>query len=561
MLDAMHVRPAIVAFLALVAPWLAPVPAARAQAVDPAQTATFKVFIQGSQVGTEQFTVGRSGEGWLIAGTSTLGAPAALALRRAEARYTGDWHARELVLQGTLRERPIDLETRFEEGQAVSRFLQTAQQTTQTQEKRDPVSPGAVVLPNNFFAAYAALPPRLLALAPGGELRAYVAPQAEIAVSYTGVRAEKFQTTRGSIDVLRHQLAMQNPGGAVNAEVWSDPAGRLLRVSIPSVGLDVVRDDLAAVSARKVSVERPGDETVRIPANGFTLAGTVSVPPAATRPAGKLPAIVLVAGSGPVDRDEVVAGIPVFGQLAGALADAGFLVLRYDKRGVGQSGGRAESATVQDFGEDVRAAVRFLADRRDVNDKAVAVVGHSEGAWAALSAAAAEDAVARLVLMAGPGSTGAQLVLEQQRHLLERSGASESERAEKIALQEKIQKAVLSGSGWDGVPPELRKQAETSWFRSFLAFDPAQVVRRTRQPILVVQGELDRQVPAHHGETLASLARGRKAKANVQLVTVPGVNHLFVPAKTGEVSEYGSLGEVTISPALVEAIVGFLKAP
>ena len=561
MLDAMHARSAILASLALLAPLLAPLPAARAQAPAPAQTATLKVFIQGNQVGTEQFTVSRTADGWLISGTSTLGAPVALALRRAEARYTADWQARELVLQGTLRDRAIDLETRFEEGQAVSRFLQTIEETTQTREKRDPVSPGAVVLPNNFFSAYAALPPRLAAIAPGGELKAYVAPQAEIAITYTGVVTEKFQTTRGAIEVRRHQVALQNPGGAINAEVWADASARLLRVSIPGVGLDVVREDLAAVSTRKISVERPGDETVRIPGNGFTLAGTISVPPAASRPAGTLPAVVLVAGSGPFDRDEVVAGIPVLGQLAGALADAGFLVLRYDKRGVGQSGGRSESATVQDFADDVRAAVRYLADRQDTNDKAISVVGHSEGAWAALAAAASEKKIARLVLMAGPGSTGAQLVLEQQRHLLERSGMSEAERAERIALQEKIQKAVLSGRGWDGIPPELRKQAETLWFASFLAFDPAPVMRRVDQPILVVQGERDTQVPAHHGETLASLARGRKTKAGVQLVTIPGVNHLFVPAKTGEMDEYPSLTGSAIAPALPEAIVKFLKTP
>jgi pimeloyl-ACP methyl ester carboxylesterase len=557
MLGVMHARSVILASLALL-PFAVPAPAALAQGTDPSQTATLKVFLQGNQVGTEQFTVSRSAGGWLISGTSSLGPPAALALRRAEARYSAEWHARELVLQGTLRELPIDLETRFDGGQAVSRFLQTAQQATQTQEKRDAVSPEAVVLPNNFFAAYAALPPRLAGLAPGGALRAYVAPQAEIVISYTGLLTEKFQTTRGPLEVRRHQIALQNPGGAVNGEVWADPSGRLLRVSIPGVGLDVVREDLASVSTRRVSVERPGDETVRIPANGFTLAGTLSVPPVGGWAPGKLPAIVLVGGSGPVDRDEAVAGIPVFGQLAGALADAGFLVLRYDKRGVGQSGGRIESATVEDFAEDVRSAVRFLADRPNVNDKAISVVGHSEGAWAALAAAASEKRIARVVLMAGPGSTGAQLVLEQQRHLLARSGMSEAERAEKIALQERIQKAVRSGGGWDGIPPDLRKQAEAPWFRSFLSFDPAPVMRRTGQPILVVQAEFDRQVPAHHGETLASLARGRKARAAVELVTVPGVNHLFVPAKTGEVDEYPSLAGSTISPALPAAIVKFL---
>ena len=87
----------------------------------------------------------------------------------------------------------------------------------------------------------------------------------------------------------------------------------------------------------------------------------------------RLPAVLLVGGSGPTDRDELVFGIPIFGQLADAFADAGFIVLRYDKRGVGQSGGRDEAATLADYAEDVRAAVRFLSQRKDVDPKRIAV--------------------------------------------------------------------------------------------------------------------------------------------------------------------------------------------
>src|SRR5439155_51587 len=91
----------------------------------------------------------------------------------------------------------------------------------------------------------------------------------------------------------------------------------------------------------------------------------------ATTTAKRTPAVVLVAGSGPVDRDGSVAGIPVFGQLASALADAGFTVLRYDKRGVGQSGGRIETASLTDYADDLRAAVKYMADRKDIDPKRV----------------------------------------------------------------------------------------------------------------------------------------------------------------------------------------------
>ncbi len=95
----------------------------------------------------------------------------------------------------------------------------------------------------------------------------------------------------------------------------------------------------------------------------------------------------------------------------------------------------------------------------------------------------------------------------------------------------------------------MRKQAETPWFQSFLAFDPGQALKDTGQPILVAQGELDTQVQPYHADKLAELARARKRKADVQVLKVPGINHLLVPAKTGEVDEYRSLGpNAQVSP-------------
>src|SRR4029077_10676425 len=106
------------------------------------------------------------------------------------------------------------------------------------------------------------------------------------------------------------------------------------------------------------------------------------------------PAVVLVGGSGATDRDEVVYGIPILGQISEALADAGFIVVRYDKRGIGQSGGRAESASLVDYAEDVRAAVKLLADRKDVDAKRIVVIGRAEGGAIALIAASKDKKIA-----------------------------------------------------------------------------------------------------------------------------------------------------------------------
>src|SRR5206468_12486881 len=134
----------------------------------------------------------------------------------------------------------------------------------------------------------------------------------------------------------------------------------------------------------------------------------------------------------------------------------------------GQSGGRSENATLQDFAEDAGAAVRFLRDRKDVDPKRITLLGHSEGAWSALIAASRDEDVAALVLVAGASGSGADLVLEQQHYLLDKTTLSAAEKQTRVDLQKQIQAAVLGTGKWDGVPAPLKDQSDTPWFRSFL---------------------------------------------------------------------------------------------
>jgi pimeloyl-ACP methyl ester carboxylesterase len=525
----------------------------------PPQRATFIVFVQGIRMGNETLDVVRADGGWLIRSSGRLQPPVDLTLNEAEIRYDAELKPRSLRLSGFLRGRALDLTTTFEGGVARNTFGENGvEQTTQVV-----VSADTIVLPNNVFGAYAVLAARLARSAKGTELRAYVAPQVEIAVALNDVANERIQTPARSFGVRRHRVTLRNPGTPLDVEIETEEDGTLLRVSIPAVRLQVVREDVASVAARQQRFVREGDENVTIPANGFNIAATISrpstiPPPPPRQKVTRLPAILLVPGSGAVDRDEVVAGIPVFGQLAAGLADAGFLVVRYDKRGVGQSGGREEAATLQDYAEDVIAAVKWLEKRKDVDPKRITVVGHSEGAAITMLAASREKRIVRIVLVAAPGTTGAALVLEQQQSALAKSTLSEEEKRRRVDLQHRIHAAVLEGGGWQGVPEELRRQADTPWFSSLLAFDPAAVMRRIRQPILIVAGERDRQVPAHHAEQLATLARARKNSPPVAVVTVPGVNHLLVPATSGEVEEYVALSDRSVSPAVVTAIASWI---
>ena len=520
----------------------------------PTGTSNFAVFLRGVQIGTEQISVVRGADGWTIASNGRIGAPIDLVDRNLEIRYDADWRARALTLDATLRGQELGLRITIA-GTTATTHLSNAGQAV---DRTDSVDPGVVLLPNPFFAAYEAVSARLKTAAPGSTIPAYLGGPSPIAILVGTSEPEKIQTVARLIDARRTRVtlsAMGQPG--LEVEIWADEAGRLLRVSVPAQSLEFVRDDIASVSTRRVAISREGDEQVKISANGFNLMGTIGKPAGAA--GNRLPAVVIVGGSGPVDRDGTVAGIPIYGQLAQALADAGLLVLRYDKRGIGLSGGRIETAGFAEYAEDLRAAIKFVADRKDADPKRIAVVGHSEGGAVALLAAAKDKRIAALVLVGASGVSGSDLVLAQQKHLLDRSNLSDADKEARIALQKRIHEAVTTGKGLEALPANVRRLVDNAEFYSILTHDPAKIIPKVRQPILIVQGGLDKQVDPSNADRLAALARARKGAAPVEVVKIPGINHLLVPATTGEVDEFATLNDKQISAAVAAAMGAWLK--
>jgi pimeloyl-ACP methyl ester carboxylesterase len=517
--------------------------------------ATFTVFIRGAEVGREQVSLSRAGSQWIVTSTGRLGE---VTLNRLELRYTADWHPAEMQFEATEggKDRPkkLQLLTSF----AVTSAINEISQNGVTNSKTDQISARTIVLPTNAFAGYEVLAARLSTAQLGAEFATYVPPSGEVKVALKRVTDEDVKTPAGILKTRKYELSVQNAGGAFPMIVTVDDKSRLARLEVQSSGLTVVRTDLAGVAVRTLTARNPTDSDVTIPANGFSIAATLTKP----QTLGRLrhPTIVLVGGSGPIDREGTVAGIPVLSQLAGALTEHGFMVVRYDKRGIGQSGGRPEAATQRDYADDLIGIVKWLERRDDVDPRRIAVVGHSEGGTIGMQAAAREKKIASLVLMATPSTTGADLLLEQQRGELDRLKLPEAEKAQKIELQKQIQMAVINGSGWESLPEEVRRQADTPWFRSLLLFDPSQLMPKIKQPILLVQGDLDKQVQPYHADRLAELARARKKDAGpVEVVHLPGVNHLLAPATTGDVQEYAELNAKTISPDVARTIAEWLK--
>jgi pimeloyl-ACP methyl ester carboxylesterase len=530
--------------LALAAALLAAAPAT-AQTVEVPATgdASFSVYLKGNQIGREQVNVARGPSGWIITSSGRTEAPLDFTVARFEMKYSPDWQPLELSLEARLRTAIASVKTSF----ALTTAINEITQNNKTVAKEDQISAKTIVIPNNVFGAYEALAARLAGVQADAELPIYVVPQGEVKVKVRAVTEQALTGPSGSIRTRRYDVTINNPDRPMAAVVIVDDRSRLVRYELPDVGLLVVRDDTSSVAIRPETARNPTDADTSIAANGFNLAGTVTTPPGV---AGRLrhPAVILVGGASPADRDQVIGVVPVFAQLSRALADTGHVVVRYDRRGAGQSGGRTESATLADYADDVLSVVKWLARRDDVDKKRIVVAGLGDGAAAALIAASRGKEIDGVVTIDATGTLGADLVLEQQQRVLGELELSPEERQARIDLQKKIQAAVVSGTGWAGIPEAMRRQADTPWFKSVLTYDPAKVVARVKQPILILHGELNPLVPPTEADRLAALASARKKVVAPEVVRIPGAGQALTAA-----------GEKAISPRAAVAIAEWLK--
>ena len=190
------------------------------------------------------------------------------------------------------------------------------------------------------------------------------------------------------------------------------------------------------------------------------------------------------------------------------------------------------------------------------------MLGYGEGGPIVLTAAAREDRIRGIGLLAAPGRPGREFALEQQTLALERMKQPAADREAKIALQTRVLDAVISGKGWEALSAELRYQADTPWFKSWLLFDPARVIERLEQPMLILHGALDQETPVTHADRLDALGRSRRkiGDTHTRKIVVPGVNHLLVRADTGQVDEYATLSDRALAADVTTAIVSWLNA-
>jgi uncharacterized protein len=325
--------------------------------------------------------------------------------------------------------------------------------------------------------------------------------------------------------------------------------------------------------------------TLQSEAGGVQLAGTLFLPPGE----GPFPAVALVSGSGPQDRDETLMGHKPFLVIVDTLARRGIASLRWDDRGTSKSTGDHMGSTVDDFAADTRAAVAFLRSLPGVDQSAIGIVGHSEGGLIAPKVAVADKSVAFLVLLAPPGEPIRSLLLRQTREhlrlqgvdekLIDRAMAAQTEDLELVVdpaltagqLEEKLRALTETRRqqftteertrlGIDSAAIERGIQiSKTVWFRSLMRQDPAVYLRNVKIPVLALFGEKDFQVDARVNSEAVRAALAAAGNPDHEVRSLPGLNHLFQHAGTGGIEEYGTIEE-TFSPEVLATIGDWITA-
>lgn len=315
---------------------------------------------------------------------------------------------------------------------------------------------------------------------------------------------------------------------------------------------------------------------------GITLAGTLTLP----KKEGNFPAVVLISGSGPQNRNEEILGHKTFMVLADYLTKNGIAVLRYDDRGTAASTGDFDSATTNDFATDAAAAFTYLKARSEINKNKIGLIGHSEGGIIAPMVANENKEVAFIVLMAGTAIPGDELMM-LQNYLIGKTNGMPEEELNKLGLinrqvydvMKKEQPVAQTKEGLytvfnkemkpllvsKGVPPAevttyIDMQVEemsSAWYINFIKYDPFPALVKTTCPILALNGDKDVQVASKANLDAVKRAAQKSGNKKVVAKELPGLNHLFQKSETGAPADYGVIEE-TISPVALAEISNWI---
>ncbi|MEL1241855.1 alpha/beta hydrolase family protein [Flavobacterium flavipallidum] len=352
--------------------------------------------------------------------------------------------------------------------------------------------------------------------------------------------------------------------------------------------------NLSRNTIEKTTVKRPQEPTKPFPyyeeevtflnpkAN-ISLAGTLTLP----KKEGIYPAVILISGSGPQNRNEEIMGHQPFLVISDYLTRNGIAVLRYDDRGFGNSKGDFKSATTADFATDVESALAYLKTRKEINPKQIGLIGHSEGGIIAPIVTSKSKDVNFIILLAGTGIPGNELLLLQQEKMAKVSGMPDDEIQKASAYNKKLFNLMLHSTDIEKLKSDLRaelnqiinndtaakipngmpkekyidgqlNQLTSPWMLYFTKFNPSTALEKIKCPVLALNGEKDVQVPPKENVTAIKNALTKAGNKKVTTIAFPKLNHLFQECKTGAPEEYATI-EQTFAPVVLDEMLQWIK--
>lgn len=397
-----------------------------------------------------------------------------------------------------------------------------------------------------------------------------------------GIKADKVSYENGNLELIISKLSLSYKGHFLDTSISGEFTQGYNKAPLQLNRRKVEKKVILRPQEPHAPFSYLEEDVVFHQLNGnFDLAGTITLPKAQ----GIFPAIILISGSGPQDRNEEILGHKSFLVIADYLTQKGYAVLRYDDRGTAKSGGKFQDATSLDFARDAAAALAYLKTRKDIDSNKIALAGHSEGAMLAAMMAANDPSVNAIIMLAGPGIPGDQLLLMQQELIAQVNEVNADEIKEttarnrslfnlikqandlesaKVAVEKKLKKIskTLSKStlaAYGGTTEFIEQNLNAfinPWMFYFLRYDPAVDLKKIKCNVLALNGSKDLQVPSKENLAAIDLNINNLGKTK-QILEMPNLNHLLQNCLTGNITEYGEIPE-TISPAVLEKINAFL---
>jgi dienelactone hydrolase len=462
-----------------------------------------------------------------------------------------------LNLDGKVQAQTYKVTAEFSNGKAVSHMTKDGD----TSSTEVPLHENVLVLPNGVFYPYTFLVQKY-DFEKGGkqEFFAYVVPvELSLSVEDKGEEKVDFDTTFSLLQKL-----FVNLGGMVGINLWVDKNQDIIKLSIPLQGIEVYREGYKPAPKMAEIDTLPKDyisQDTTFESGTLKLAGTVTVPKDKGK---KFPACIIISGSGPLDRNGKVPDLGFSVQykaIANRLSNSGILVLRYDKRGVGQSQGDFKTASLSDLVSDTKAGIEYLRSRKDVDTNRICLIGHSEGAIIAPMIAAEDSRIKAIVLMAGTAKPLDQVLMEQQEFLLGKANIPDEMKQKAIQEQQEFFDWVRGKKEWkeEDMPPQYKELVgKKEWFLEHFNHDPLQTIAKVKCKVLILQGQKDRQVFDLHAIMLSN-ALDRAGNKDHMVKMFADLDHLFCKTEgEGDYAEYAKT-ERPIDPECLNFLTDWLK--